>query len=466
MTSLTKNNNRNKISIDNNLAKKISEQISNNKNKNLNSNMSGSSYNSDTSDEINKSGSYTPPTIVRSTSLLSNIKTSPFSSYDGTESSFRDLVVRSHSDDANIKLKIKNLSSTSESNESDELNKKLQRSKRYETLRLPENIRKIKNEDQNSIDNIIKNIFEQKLNLNIDYTKWITIFKDNLIFNKNILCKQTTDNINKLNLPLALETEIKNIIQENCFIIKSIEDINNDIIKEMEQNWKTIFGNDILINSFFESLYASLTEENLSVNKLIKKSNLVNKTTKLIKTIKIVLEYLNNDKGFNDQINKIATSHLIYNIIPSDYTIYARILANSLSTILNLNNKLKDAWYVSIKKVGEIITQQYNIIKTGKNYKIYYMRKNKWHKCICKITINSISLKYYPKNENYIEIESKDIMNIEKLEEFDNRVTKQTPYCLQICYREAVHYICTDNKEYLDNIFDYLKLIIDSYEKI
>ena len=110
---------------------------------------------------------------------------------------------------------------------------RLCKTKTYEALppfpvNLKDHLNKKDLNEDTSIKDIINHIMDTALKItNINTDKYIKIFEENLIFNLQSLYRIDPVSIDKLKLPLALETEIKNLIIDKNKMSKTVSSYND-----------------------------------------------------------------------------------------------------------------------------------------------------------------------------------------------------------------------------------------------
>lgn len=342
----------------------------------------------------------------------------------------------------------------------------------YETLPSvkinPNEYNKNLNNDS-SIRTVITYIINNKLKLKeINSDEYIKKFEDNLILNLEILCSQHPDVIDKLNLPMALETEIKNLIVEKNKLNKSIlsyNEITSDLKDEICQLLVTIMKNNYYRNLLFDKFYEDWLKKDSRAQELISFKSMDFKSKKLFGTIRLLINFLQNNNEIMEEIDNMVTIHLILNI--NDYSVFSQTLIDTISKIAveRMDDKMKDALFLAIKELCNIILKHHEIVRRGKKYYIYYRKNKKWNKCFCNITHEVIMISNYPHNEPINEIKIEDICNLERIEEADNRILKQTNYCIKIMLNTFGDvYICTDTPEYINNIYKDIHLRLEAIE--
>lgn len=385
---------------------------------------------------------------------------------------------KSSEDDTNFQPYIERQRSKSVDEETK--TKKLSRTSSYEHLTLPilGKSKSIQNQillnDDTIIEDVLDYIIHKRLKLDhIDVNKWAAKLKDNLILNYATLCRQLPETIDKLNLPLALENELKSLIiskNSNFFQIKTMDDITLPIKIKMKKSFNYLKDNQKARNIFYDEFYKILIKNNDIYEKLYRNTSIVTKSESLFEMLNLIVRFIEND-DISDDLNKIAVKHMIYGINNKSLNVYAYAISESFTRSMDIeyiDESIKEAWYVVSKIFGEKIVKQYEIISHGKNYYIYYRKHKKWHKCFCKITHDKVCLSTYPKNEMYFDFNIADIVKIDTLDQSDNRITKQTIFCISVEYGNIneTHYMCVDTKEIMTSIYNDITIRMEAYERI
>ena len=322
--------------------------------------------------------------------------------------------------------------------------------------------------ESSSIEDIVKYIIYAKLKIKeLDVDGYIKIFRVNLIPNLAVLCTLSPNDINKLKLPLALETEIKNLIIERnkSSKVSGYSDITDETKGEICRFLNTVIRNNYYRNILFEKFYENWLKSDVTANELVSRRSLDTKSKKLFGTIQLLIGFMHKGNEMIEEIENMIVVHLILKV--EDHGIYSETLANTIYQVLDgqMDLKTKEALCLIIKEVGSVITSHYEVIKRGKKYHIYYRKNKKWCKCFCNITHEAIIISSYPDKEMLNRIEIKEINEIEKVDDGDTRLTKQTNYCLRFIMKEDEDkYICTDNLEYINYILNDLKVRMRAYD--
>lgn len=365
---------------------------------------------------------------------------------------------------------------------SDEINPKpFKRTGSHEHLTLPilGKTKSIQNpmllKDETSIEDVVNFIFRKRLKLdNIDTKEWCGILRNNLILNYATLCRQSPETIDKLKLPLALETELKSVIMSKngeFYQIKTMNDITIQIKIKMKKSFNFLKENQKARNIFYDEFFKLLFNVNKQFEKLFRGASMIARSEALFEILNLIIRFIEGE-DIREDINKIATKYMIYSIDNKCLNAYAFALAETFIRSMDIDyvdEQIKEAWFVVAKLFGEQITKQYDVIRNGKNYYIYYRKHKKWHKCFCRITHDKLYLSTYPRNEIYFDFNLSDITNIDVIDPSNNRITKQTIFCISIDYNNEInetHYICVDTKEIMTSIYNDLKIRVEAYDHI
>lgn len=337
-----------------------------------------------------------------------------------------------------------------------------------------------------SIEDVLYFIFQYKLKLNVDIINYVEIFQKNLIITYEILCKQTPSNIEKLDLPLALETEIKTLIgSKNMKKIKNVKDINPEVKQKLKESWIEIRNDNEKLNSFVTLFYKNLIK-NISlsphlgakneIETIIKNIGIKNQVNKIITAISYLLNFIDNDIN-QEEINRLALIHLLILPIPALHEIlyddFARAVADTVCQVLDPDsdsiyyassiNNIKDGWYIITKVFGNMIYQEYDYLKKGKMFQIYLRKSksSKWSKHYCNISHDKIIMSTFPKFDKQKTIALEDILSLEKIDNDDHRMIKQTDWCFKLVCKDIDYNICTDIKDSMEEMYSMLKIRMD-----
>lgn len=330
----------------------------------------------------------------------------------------------------------------------------------------PDIINKVDNPDlfniSTTINTVVRYIVNNKLNLsNINYDNYINIFKDNLIFNFGILISQNSEDIKRLKLPLALETETKLLIdsnKKNKTTIISFNQITTEVKIEIKTILNTIIKSNYYRNILFDIFYDKLFEADDKYKQMLNLKGLNFKSKKLFKIIKLMIDFLDDPTTTIKNFELVIISHLINDIKENDYNIHSRILTDCIYILFKdkISNNIKDCIYITINELSLEIMKHYDVIKKGKNYYLYFKKNKRWHKCHSIITHNKLIIYRYSNNELVSSINIKDLHMVELVEQGDIRIIKQTDYCIKLSFnnKNENYYICADDEDNMRNIYD------------
>lgn len=329
------------------------------------------------------------------------------------------------------------------------------------------------------INTVISYILITKLKIyDIDSNTYSKIFKDNLIINYEILCNQNPDVVDKLNLPLALSTEIKNIIINENEKNKLFQCISyHNLTLETKNKIKYILELFIKDNQYFSTLFDTYYKKSFEIDHqlkyLLQDKSLNIKSKILVNLLKNIIFFINNEYNVFPEIEKDIVAYMIYKINIDNYTNIATVLADTISNILNncsntVNNEyIRDLVKVVVVEFANNIIKYYDNISKGKKYYIHYYYNIKWRKAFCTITNQDIIISKYSSNTVIKQIKIKDIVNYEYVDDGDIRIVKKTNYCLRIIPKiKDDIYICTDTNMYIKSIYDDIKIRVEAYEFI
>ena len=330
---------------------------------------------------------------------------------------------------------------------------------------------KISLHGKSSMEDIINYIFRIKLQLtNIPVDNWVEIFNSNLILNLDILCKQEPDTINRLNLPIALETEVKKLIvarRNDNLIIEKYDDLTQDIKERIKKSWNTITKKREKLNALFDEFYKLWFQTDKNAVKLFGDATLEQKSKKLLMIMGLAIKYVDQPKEFNLVLEKISVMHLIHGINKMYYDLIAKVLSDVIYDLLGpsvIDNNIRNGWCFIIKEIGYLMNKNYETIKSGKTCVLYLKKHKKWYKCYCKMTHELLLFAKYVKNEYFYEINLKDITNIDYVDDDDTRIIKQTPYCFKLCLYTDDIFICVDNSDAMEILYEEIKLRINALQ--
>lgn len=207
-----------------------------------------------------------------------------------------------------------------------------------------------------SISEIIKYIVMTKLKLvTLDYTQYVNILEKNLIMNMEILCSQKSETIDKLGLPLALESELKIIITDKSKekIIVEYNNISDDIKFKMLDILNTLVKNNYYRNVLFDDFYKKLFETDKKAKFLLEEKDIAFQSKKLFHSIGLLVKFINNTHDAIKDMDVVITKHMILGINLDDYNIYSKVLSDTISSVMDqqMDDKLRNSLYVTVKMV-------------------------------------------------------------------------------------------------------------------
>lgn len=314
--------------------------------------------------------------------------------------------------------------------------------------------------DSTCIKDVVIYIFKVILKIPlIKIDKWVTTLEHNLIINLGILKRQNPDTIQRLHLPLALETELKKIITEKQTdkVIANYSDINEDVKNRIKKSWKHVTKEKERLNSLYDIFYKKWLQLDKKAAKELEDTNIEVRSRKLLTIISLCLKYIDNKEEIEFICERLAIVHLIKNIATQNFSLIAKAISETLFEVIDLaimDNSLKNTWCFIINDIGQIIMSKYDTIRNGRTCLIYTRKHKKWYKSYCKITHDKITCVKFNKNELLYDVNIKDIIGIENIEEDDHRIIKITPFCISLKVNDDEIFFCVEEKQAINILYD------------
>lgn len=337
-----------------------------------------------------------------------------------------------------------------------------------------------------SIEEVVNYIVHHKLDLkHIDTKKWINTLKDNLIVNIDILKELSDTDVNKLNLPIILEIELKRVIASessfpeiknypgNVFIIT--DEIKRDIINYCDGILNTQRPVSVCLSDTSDKpqhiLYDKFADVYPSKDRyssdILDKLSIASKAKKLFNILHLIKVYISDPVKAVSIFKKIAISHTIYDLHKRNFDMFSQTFVDSLP---NLSADNRQILSMLLAKISAEIIGYSEVVKSGNDeiYLVYKTKKNlntRWKQYYCKIKLNIIvfctdstfeKIKY--------EYSIKSIDEIEILKD-DELPTGSMQYCVSFSTTsDEVIYINTINSNDMNSVVDALRIRKKAHE--
>lgn len=283
------------------------------------------------------------------------------------------------------------------------------------------------------IEEILTNIIRDELGLvdiNIDtYTK---IFKDNLIYTSDHLFRLKPSLIEKLRLPLLVESELTKLVElhtsENPsprihsttgsnsgskgspstssegdtnitptqayllnrkispsrqeIVVKqksALLGLDSDTRKTILNSWnQLITSKDGSLSRFFDEFYKTFLARDRVGKVLFGDRSMVSQAQALMKMMKFIMGSINEPLSLMEPLQRLGISHLIYGVEKKNYHSFAISLAKTFETVLgdSVTPEMKEGWYTLAMRLGDVMLAEYEGCRNGWKQFLYY-RKSK-----------------------------------------------------------------------------------------
>lgn len=317
--------------------------------------------------------------------------------------------------------------------------------------------------DNLSIKNILNNI-KTNLKLDIDMAEYIQVLISELILNFDILCRLNPADLDSLKLPLIIRSELKKIINNNKNKLFDCYDLDQNTLELIKKSLNIIKTNIVNLVKLDEEFYKIYIELDPYAKKLFSSTNFFANSLKFGTYIKIIISFISDPIEFDLNLKTIARKYLIYGLDETNFENIAYSFTKSIAKIIISDADIKKyqiAWYITLKKIGQVIINKYPQIKRGSQYYLYFKEK-KWKQALCKIT--PYKIKFMARGELIHQFLFTDILSVTKVDKLNNNSKKQNDFCLEIEPKsEQKYYFCANSILDYINIFQEIQNILQIY---
>lgn len=221
-----------------------------------------------------------------------------------------------------------------------------------------------------TIEEILTDVIHKDFLLTeVDVDPFVTTFKANMIHNGRLLKKLNPNLVEKLQLPLLLESAIVDIIQRDTVgyyhgsltrmgniyseSFSKVDQANRQEIlatqqsallglsPEMKQQLKDCWSK--LVNSktgnlakFFDEFYKNFLDMDKVGRKLFDGASMANQAQSLMKILKFVMSSIDNPLNLLQPLQKMGVRHLIYGVEKKSFSAFGVSLAKTFEVILGV----------------------------------------------------------------------------------------------------------------------------------
>lgn len=369
--------------------------------------------------------------------------------------------------------------------------------------------KKSSNVQNQTIEEILIDVIHKDFLLNdVDIDPFVSTFKTNMIHNGRLLKKLNPNLVEKLNLPLLLESAIVDIIQRDTvgYYHGSMNRLNSQYtenIAKMEQsNRQEILATQQsallglspemksqlkecwskLVNSktgslakFFDEFYKNFLDMDKVGRKLFDGASMANQAQALMKILKFVMGSIDNPLNLLGPLQKMGVRHLIYGVEKKSFSAFGVSLAKTFQTILgpeNVTSEMKEAWYVLIMKLGEVMMAEYDAAIKGWRGTLYCRTRSKGSQWKLRSTLLTHEKLVITRNHDTSKVVEEIYLNlIEDIDIVDEGMNlggsgESSLYCLSISTAASVNYFKAANEADFDKWIEELTVRIRAHQRV
>lgn len=354
------------------------------------------------------------------------------------------------------------------------------------------------------IEAILSDIIHKDFQLvETDISPFVHIFKSNMIHNSRLLKKLNTNLVSKLNLPLLLESAIIDWIQRETLTysnmsggrVPMLSDSNNDrssrndiiatqksallgLTPEMKIRLKECWNK--LTNSksgnlakFFDEFYKNFLDTDKVGKKLFEGASMANQAQSLMKMLKFILSSIDNPLNLLTPLQKLGVRHLIYGVEKKSFSAFGVSLAKTFESVLGkdeVTSEMKEAWYVLIMKLGEVMMAEYPNAKKGWKGILYCRSRSRgspWKLRSALLTHEKLVI-FRGQDQSKIidEIYLNIIEDIDITEDDLGSPSDSSTQCISISTAASVMYFKASNEDDFDKWLEELTVRIRAHQRV
>eukprot|EP01124_Arcella_intermedia_P036698 TRINITY_DN9668_c0_g1_i1.p1 TRINITY_DN9668_c0_g1~~TRINITY_DN9668_c0_g1_i1.p1 ORF type:complete len:725 (-),score=183.93 TRINITY_DN9668_c0_g1_i1:6-2180(-) len=286
----------------------------------------------------------------------------------------------------------------------------------------------------------INRVYRSKLNQEEDSESSVVTDTDpNAIASRKII-KQITRTNNSIKQKQELQSTQKQEVSDTLLQISSTQ---KELIRS---SWEAILKKEFItdngpvtgLSRFFDLFYAKFFQVNPSGKRLFEEAGIHVQGRALVKMLAMIVKSLDNPSTLKNTLKNLGGRHEIYGVEPDDYRQFAIAICEVILTILGssiFNNEVKDAWYITMMTLGNIMQGEGRKFKqepfTGTLYYKYYKKDNSWKKTALSVSLDTL---YIYKDEKRTKLRGNfalsEINEVSTTENYD--FSSPTEFCFDI----------------------------------
>lgn len=370
--------------------------------------------------------------------------------------------------------------------------------------------------DDLTIDEILSNIVHKEFQLtDVDIEPFAFIFKSNMIHNGRLLKKLNPSLLSRLNIPILLESAIMDLIQKETYGkfygsqsgngIRSISFINGiesmsetgggsfnrketvetqksallGLTPEMKLRLKECWNKLTTSKSgnlakFFDEFYKNFLETDKIGKKLFEGASMANQAQSLMKMLKFILTSIDNPLNLLTPLQKLGVRHLIYGVEKRSFSAFGVSLAKTFESVLGKDEvtpEMKEAWYVLIMKLGEVMMAEYPSARKGWKGVLYCRSRSRGSPWKLRTTLLTHEKLIIYRGQDKI-IEEIYLNIIEDIDIVDDELNATSPsdsssqQCISISTAASIMYFKASNEEEFDKWVEELTVRIRAHQRV
>lgn len=373
--------------------------------------------------------------------------------------------------------------------------------------------------DELTIEEILANIIHKDFQLHeVDIEPFAMTLKSNMIHNGRLLKKLNPSLVSRLNLPVLLESAIIDSIQIETYgkiyplqsnnIVRGISYMNgyesrnesyfgNNNRKEtietqksallgltpemklrLKECWNKLTtsksGN---LAKFFDEFYKNFLETDKVGKKLFDGASMANQAQSLMKMLKFILTSIDNPLNLLTPLQKLGVRHLIYGVEKKSFSAFGVSLAKTFESVLGKDEvtpEMKEAWYVLIMKLGEVMMAEYPVAKKGWRGVLYCRSRSRGTPWKLRSTLLTHDKLIIYRGQDYNKVYEEIYLNI--IEDIDivdddtvggtTSTDSSSQQCISISTAVTVMYFKAANEEEFDKWVEELTVRIRAHQRV
>jgi hypothetical protein len=217
-----------------------------------------------------------------------------------------------------------------------------------------------------------------------------------------------------------------------------------------------------------------------------------NQANNLMRTMLFLVQAIDNPIRLIIPLKRLGVRHLIYGVERRSFQLFGIAVAKAMDACLgeeNVTVEIKEAWYVLIQALGELMVEDYDDIRSGYSGSLWRKESGgKWRRYFTNLTHEKLALfsddehtklkeEYYLSLVDDIDVRgpltdrcgsfSHFLPLQAEVDDLPKGVTKQTPYCfmIKLAGAHSVYFCCETDTELLSWAED-LTLRIRAHQRV